>query len=116
MTWGFAGDPIPKDLLADIASLAESVPVELAELLNDDEITALQRRPAVLLAGALPVDRTGIRYPWPLIWSQNRPGMRLPFGPLLPQHDGRSNGQALIGFFLRIKIEKRSIGKAFVMS
>ncbi|MDQ0755058.1 SCO1664 family protein [Arthrobacter sp. B3I4] len=66
--WDFAGEPIPEALLADIAQLAETVPAELAELLDDDEVTALQRRvQRMLVAGSLPVDRTGMRYPWPLV-------------------------------------------------
>jgi len=69
--WDFAGEPIPEELLADIAPLAEAVPAELAELaelLEDDEVTALQRRvQRMMLAGSLPVDRTGMRYPWPLV-------------------------------------------------
>lgn len=66
--WDFAGDPIPEGLLADIAPLAEAVPTELVELLDDDEVTALQRRvQRMLVAGVLPVDRTGMRYPWPLV-------------------------------------------------
>jgi hypothetical protein len=40
----------------------------VAELLDDDEVTAMQRRvQRMLVAGALPVDRTGMRYPWPLV-------------------------------------------------
>ncbi|KRE79311.1 SCO1664 family protein [Arthrobacter sp. Soil763] len=66
--WDFAGEPIPEALLADIAPLAEAVPAELAELLDADEVTALQRRvQRMLVAGSLPVDRTGMRYPWPLV-------------------------------------------------
>ncbi|WP_445156033.1 SCO1664 family protein [Arthrobacter sp. Hor0625] len=66
--WDFAGEPIPEGLLADIAPLAWSVPAELAGLLDDDEVTALQRRvQRALVAGSLPVDRTGMRYPWPLV-------------------------------------------------
>ncbi len=66
--WDFAGDPIPEALLADIAPLAEAVPAELADLLDDDEVTALRRRvQRMLLAVSLPVDRTGMRYPWPLV-------------------------------------------------
>ncbi len=66
--WDFAGDPIPDALLADLAPLADDVPAELAELLDDDEVTALQRRvQRMLVAGVLPVDRTGSRYPWPLV-------------------------------------------------
>ena len=37
-------------------------------LRGDDEVTALQRRVKRLLhARVLPVDRTGMRYPWPLV-------------------------------------------------
>ena len=48
--WDFAGEPIPDALLEDIAPLAEAVPPEVAELLDDDEVTALQRRVQRLLA------------------------------------------------------------------
>ena len=66
--WDFAGEPIPDALLEDIAPLAEAAPPEVAELLDDDEVTALQRRVQRLLhARVLPVDRTGMRYPWPLV-------------------------------------------------
>ncbi|AXJ08654.1 SCO1664 family protein [Arthrobacter sp. PM3] len=66
--WDFAGDPIPDALLEDIAPLADAVPPAVAELLDDDEVTALRRRVQRLLqTGVLPVDRTGMRYPWPLV-------------------------------------------------
>jgi uncharacterized repeat protein (TIGR03843 family) len=66
--WDFAGDPIPDTLIQDIAPLAGAVPPDVAALLDDDEVTALQRRvQRMLIAGVLPVDRTGMRYPWPLI-------------------------------------------------
>jgi uncharacterized repeat protein (TIGR03843 family) len=66
--WDFAGESIPNTLLEDIAPLAEEVPPELSELLDDDEVTALQRRVQRLLRErVLPVDRTGLRYPWPLV-------------------------------------------------
>jgi uncharacterized repeat protein (TIGR03843 family) len=66
--WDFAGDPIPEALLQDIAPLAEATPPEVAELLDDDEVSALQHRVQRLLRTAvLPVDRTGMRYPWPLV-------------------------------------------------
>ena len=66
--WDFAGEPIPDALLADLAALAEAVPSELAELLDDAEVAALQRRVLRMLqARVLPVDRTGMRYPWPLV-------------------------------------------------
>ncbi|HEY1156894.1 MAG TPA: SCO1664 family protein [Arthrobacter sp.] len=66
--WDFAGDPIPDALLDDISPLATAVPADLAELLNDAEVAALQRRvQRMLQEGVLPVDRTGMRYPWPLV-------------------------------------------------
>ena len=66
--WDFAGDPIPEALLDDISPLATTVPADLAELLNDAEVAALQRRvQRMLQERVLPVDRTGMRYPWPLV-------------------------------------------------
>jgi uncharacterized repeat protein (TIGR03843 family) len=66
--WDFAGDPIPETLLEDIAPLAEAAPPEVAELLDDAEVAALQHRVQRLLRErVLPVDRTGMRYPWPLV-------------------------------------------------
>jgi uncharacterized repeat protein (TIGR03843 family) len=66
--WDFAGEPIPDALLEDIAPLAEGAPPEVAELLDDIEVAALQHRVQRLLReGVLPVDRTGMRYPWPLV-------------------------------------------------
>jgi uncharacterized repeat protein (TIGR03843 family) len=66
--WDFAGEPIPGALLEDIIPLAEEVPGEVAELLDHAEVAALRRRVRrVLLDGVLPVDHTGMRYPWPLV-------------------------------------------------
>lgn len=66
--WDFAGFPVPRALLNDITPLATAVPPLVAELLDDAEVTSLQRRVQRLLrAGVLPVDRTGMRYPWPLV-------------------------------------------------
>jgi uncharacterized repeat protein (TIGR03843 family) len=66
--WDFAGEPIPDALLEDITPLAEAVPTHVAELLDDGEVTALQHRVQRLLhERVLPVDRTGMRYPWPLV-------------------------------------------------
>lgn len=66
--WDFAGEAIPEDLLSDIAPLADKVPADLAELLDDDERAALKRRVRrIMQDGTLPVDLTGMRYPWPLV-------------------------------------------------
>jgi hypothetical protein len=44
------------------------VPLELAALLSDDEVDALSRRAAHLVAaGCFPSDDSGHRYPWPLV-------------------------------------------------
>ncbi|MFC8410040.1 hypothetical protein [Arthrobacter sp. NPDC057259] len=54
--------------MADIAPLAEADPAEMAKLLEADEVTAPQRRgQRMMLAGSMPVDRTGMRYPRPLV-------------------------------------------------
>ena len=66
--WDFAGDPIPDNLLEDIRPLAGAVPAGVAGLLHPAEVAALQRRVQRLLQDmVLPVDHTGMRYPWPLV-------------------------------------------------
>ncbi len=66
--WDFAGDPVPETLLEDITPLADAVPAEVAELLDGSEVSALRRRVQRLLREpVLPIDRTGMRYPWPLV-------------------------------------------------
>lgn len=68
VVWDFSGEPVPEDLLQDIAPLADDVPAELAELLDATEVAALRRRVRRLLDEAvLPVDVTGRRIPWPLL-------------------------------------------------
>ena len=66
--WEFGGEPVPEHLLERIVPLVERVPVDVAVLLDDDEITALRHRATTLVTErVLPVDRTGHRYPWPLV-------------------------------------------------
>jgi uncharacterized repeat protein (TIGR03843 family) len=66
--WDFGGEPIPDSLLARVAPLVERVPVDVAALLDDDEIAALSHRATKLVTErVLPVDTTGHRYPWPLV-------------------------------------------------
>jgi uncharacterized repeat protein (TIGR03843 family) len=66
--WDFADEPTPDALLEDIGPLAAAAPPDVAELLDVEEVTALERRGQRLLReGVLPVDRAGMRYPWPLV-------------------------------------------------
>ena len=68
VVWDFAGEPIPNDLLADVAALTEpgGIPDELAGLLDAFERDALVgRAEAVVDAGMFPHDPTGRRWPWP---------------------------------------------------
>ena len=44
--WEFGGEPIPDALLEPVARLCERVPLEIAALLNDDEVEAIQGRAA----------------------------------------------------------------------
>ena len=66
--WEFAGESIPAPLLRRVERIADRVPVDVAALLGDDEIDALQYRAAALVrTGVFPADRSGHRYPWPLV-------------------------------------------------
>jgi uncharacterized repeat protein (TIGR03843 family) len=66
--WEFGGTDIPPHLLAIAQEIVDAVPVEVADLLADDEVEALRERAAWLLdRGTFPVDRTGRAYPWPLV-------------------------------------------------
>jgi uncharacterized repeat protein (TIGR03843 family) len=66
--WDFAGQPVPEDLVADVAGLAVSVPVQLAALLDDDECQALAARAAALVRKPVfPEARSGRPYPWPMV-------------------------------------------------
>ena len=66
--WEFAGEAIDEALLDRVSRIAERVPVDVAALLDDDEVSALQYRATALAAsGVFPSDRSGHRYPWPLV-------------------------------------------------
>lgn len=68
VVWEFQGEPVPDDVRADAGRLIDDEPSELAELLDDEERRALRGRARALFAlGTLPVDPTGMRYPWPLV-------------------------------------------------
>jgi uncharacterized repeat protein (TIGR03843 family) len=66
--WEFADEPIPAALLPAIGRIAEQVPLDIAALLSDEEVEALQNRAEQLLMNPVfPRDPTGRRYPWPLV-------------------------------------------------
>lgn len=66
--WDFGGEELDADIAAAIAPLAETVPLDVAALLTDDEVEALRERAAWLADGGhFPVDPSGSRYPWPLV-------------------------------------------------
>ena len=66
--WEFAGEHVPDELLEAVAAIASEVPSSLAGLLDTDELEALQARAARLVdCPVFPRDRSGHRYPWPLV-------------------------------------------------
>lgn len=66
--WEFGGEALPEHVRAAIGKLASNVPLDIATLLEDDEVSALQERAQWLAdSGVLPVDRSRSRYPWPLV-------------------------------------------------
>ncbi len=66
--WEFAGESIDDVVLDRVASMAERIPIDIAALLDDDEIAAMRHRATMLLTERrFPDDESGHRYPWPLI-------------------------------------------------
>ena len=66
--WEFGGDPIPDELVEDVARVAAEAPPGLRALLDPDEVDAVQRRAKAIVAKPVfPVDTSGRRYPWPMV-------------------------------------------------
>ena len=66
--WEFGGETLPDAAIAPLQQLAERVPLGIAALLDDDEVSAIQERAGWLLRhGEFPIDESGRRYPWPLV-------------------------------------------------
>jgi uncharacterized repeat protein (TIGR03843 family) len=68
--WGWAGEPIGADLLADLENFAKALPGpvadRLAEHVTDDEIGALGRRALAMLDDpVMPLPTGGRPIPWP---------------------------------------------------
>jgi uncharacterized repeat protein (TIGR03843 family) len=68
VVWEFGGQPVPEHLLAAAARVADTPPLDVATLLSDDEVIAMQERAQWLVEHPVfPVDQSGRRYPWPLV-------------------------------------------------
>jgi uncharacterized repeat protein (TIGR03843 family) len=66
--WEFGGEQIDDELLSRVAQMVERIPVDIAALLDDDEIVAIQHRAIKLVTErVLPADEHRHRYPWPLV-------------------------------------------------
>jgi uncharacterized repeat protein (TIGR03843 family) len=66
--WEFGGDSVPAALLDAASEVAAAVPLRVATLLADDEVEALRERAQWIVDHPVfPVDRSGHRYPWPLV-------------------------------------------------
>jgi len=66
--WEFASEEIPEAWLERVAGLCQRVPLDVAALLADDEVEALQRRAGwCVMHRRFPTDPSGRRYPWPLV-------------------------------------------------
>ena len=68
VVWEFGGETIDGALIDAIRPVANRVPLEIATLLADDEVAALQARAQWVTANPIfPVDQSGRRYPWPIV-------------------------------------------------
>ncbi len=68
VVWEFGGEPVPGELLTLAAQVADRVPLDVAALLDDEEVEALRERAEwIVQQAAFPVDNSGRRYPWPLV-------------------------------------------------
>jgi uncharacterized repeat protein (TIGR03843 family) len=68
VVWEFGGEPIAEALIAAARPLADRIPLEIATLLSDDEVAAMQERAHWVTSNPVfPVDQSGRRYPWPLV-------------------------------------------------
>ena len=68
VVWEFGGQPVPDHLRTAAEELVERVPLDVAAMLNDDEVDAMVERAQWLVDHPVfPVDHSGRRYPWPLV-------------------------------------------------
>ncbi|MGZ4766991.1 MAG: SCO1664 family protein [Ilumatobacteraceae bacterium] len=68
VVWEFGGERIDPALIDAVRRIVDRVPLEVATLLADDEVAAMQKRAAWLAENPVfPVDQSGRRYPWPMV-------------------------------------------------
>jgi uncharacterized repeat protein (TIGR03843 family) len=68
VVWEFGGEQIDAALIDSIRPMIKAVPLDIATLLDDDEVAALQERARwVATNPVFPVDQSGRRYPWPIV-------------------------------------------------
>ena len=66
--WEFGGEQVSETLLKAVEPLTQTVPLEVATLLSEQEVVAITERAKWLLDGArFPIDPSGRHYPWPLV-------------------------------------------------
>jgi uncharacterized repeat protein (TIGR03843 family) len=66
--WEFGGGEIPSALVEAVRPVAERVPLQIATLLADDEVEALQHRAQrIVTRKVFPVEGSNRSYPWPLV-------------------------------------------------
>ena len=66
--WEFGGEEISQQLLEKIEPITQTVPLEVATLLSEQEVVAITERAKWIFKGAqFPVDPSGRHYPWPLV-------------------------------------------------
>jgi len=66
--WDFADEPLPEHVIEGANRLLSAVPLDVAALLSDDEVEAIQGRAAWMVKERrFPDDPTGRRWPWPLV-------------------------------------------------
>jgi uncharacterized repeat protein (TIGR03843 family) len=68
VVWEFGGEPIDAALITAVSRVADRVPLEIATLLADEEVAAMQKRAEWLIENPVfPIDQSGRRYPWPMV-------------------------------------------------
>jgi uncharacterized repeat protein (TIGR03843 family) len=68
VVWEFGGQPVPDRLVEVATRLADTPPLDVATLLVDEEVEAMQERAQWIVDHPVfPVDHSGRRYPWPLV-------------------------------------------------